>query len=69
MSSEEIVYIGFNASLDPNFKPTEDIEVVLVDIKDAKNLFHNNEIVNYVYYAILSLAEYMFNIGGENEIS
>lgn len=62
MSATEIVYVGFNATLDPDFKPTEDIEVVLVDMKDVKELFYTYQIENYTYYAILCLAEFKFNL-------
>jgi len=62
IGTEEQVYVGTGAVLDPNFVSKEPITTVLVNFTKAKDLF-GVSVTNFVYYAVLSLAEDRLNLG------
>ena len=62
LSNREYVYIGYQAKLDLDFIRKESIEVITVKIEDAKSLFYDHRIENFIYYSILCLAEDLYDI-------
>jgi ADP-ribose pyrophosphatase len=51
------LYLGLDTQFDHNYKASEDIQVVLIDVTDAKRLFYEGIVDNFIYYTALKLAE------------